>query len=227
MKLKKFLAIRKDRMIKKIRHFLSPIRRSKINNSNFTIISNNCWGGKVYQRYGLSYQSPTVGLYFFASDYIKFVSNLSYYLSTEIEMIDSKQSKYFDVLKQRNQLNCPIGKLDDVEVVFLHYNTNDEAKTKWSRRAKRVNWDNIIVKFSMMNCYTEDLLDKFEEIPYFKFIFVNDNDLSIGKDNIIFLEEYENCECIRDDTSHYSKYIDINSLLNDRTIVKRKTKFFM
>ena len=56
--------------------FLSTKRRNKLNNTDFSIISNNCWGGSVYRRYGLQYKSPTIGLYFFAEEYIKFLMNL-------------------------------------------------------------------------------------------------------------------------------------------------------
>lgn len=31
--------------------------RRKLNNHKFTIISNNCWGGFIYQKYGLKYHS--------------------------------------------------------------------------------------------------------------------------------------------------------------------------
>lgn len=64
-----------DLIIKKVK-WLSKVRRSKIKNKDFTIISNNCWGGYVYRYYGLEYNSPTIGGYFFSEDYIKFLKNL-------------------------------------------------------------------------------------------------------------------------------------------------------
>lgn len=30
-------------------------RRKRIHQTDFTIISNNCWGGFIYQSYGLDY----------------------------------------------------------------------------------------------------------------------------------------------------------------------------
>lgn len=51
---------------------LATSRRAKLTNTDFSIISNNCWGGHVYRRYGLPYTSPTVGMYFFSEDYINF-----------------------------------------------------------------------------------------------------------------------------------------------------------
>lgn len=38
----------------------------------FTIISNNCWGGTVYESYGLPKQSPTVGMFVMPRDFETF-----------------------------------------------------------------------------------------------------------------------------------------------------------
>ena len=37
-------------------------------NNDFTIISNNCWGGMIYESYGLPEQSPTVEMSFMPFD---------------------------------------------------------------------------------------------------------------------------------------------------------------
>ncbi len=65
---------------RKIRALIAPMRKIGLNNKDFTIISNNCWGGYIYDRYGLKYMTPTIGGIFFPDDYIKFISNLDYYL---------------------------------------------------------------------------------------------------------------------------------------------------
>lgn len=48
------------RINKFIRCHFSNIRKKKIKNTNFTIISNNCWGGMIYESYALKKQTPTV-----------------------------------------------------------------------------------------------------------------------------------------------------------------------
>lgn len=73
---------------KKLNPYLAPFRRYWGGvKKPFTIISNNCWGGLVYQYYGFGYDTPTVGMYFFAEDYVKFVSNLKHYLEIDIHFI--------------------------------------------------------------------------------------------------------------------------------------------
>lgn len=41
--------------------FRAIFKRNKLKNKDFTIISNNCWGGLTYEEYGLPKMSPTVG----------------------------------------------------------------------------------------------------------------------------------------------------------------------
>ena len=159
--------------------------RYRLKGRRFTIISNNCWAGKLYQYLDMPYLSPTVGLYFFADDYLKFVKNLHYYLSLELKFISLQESKYCEELKKRKQENIPIGILDDVEIVFLHYKTQQEAKEKWDRRKARINWDDVFIKFSRMNGCTDEHLKEFDEIP-----FPNKFMLNISKHPIYSSEVY-------------------------------------
>ena len=142
--------------------------KKRIKSRGFTVISNNCWAGKLYQYLDMPYLSPTIGLYFFADDYIKFVKNLRYYISLDLRFISSKDSKYYSVLNSKNQLDIPIGLLDDVEIIFLHYKTEKEAYEKWSRRKERINWDNMYIKFSKMNLCTDNHLKEFDSLSYEK-----------------------------------------------------------
>ena len=65
-------------------HIFGKFRRLGLNDTNFTIISNNCWGGVIYEYYDILKNSPTVGMYFFAEEYIRFISNLKYYLNLKL-----------------------------------------------------------------------------------------------------------------------------------------------
>lgn len=218
------LKIIRRTVLKAIERRLAPIRCSKLKNRNFTIIANNCWAGKVYQRYGLPYMTPTVGLYFWAEDYIRFISDLKYYMSLELSMIPATRSKHYDMLVNRNQLLVPIGKLDDIEIVFLHCKTEQEAIEKWERRKKRINWDNLYIKFSMMNCCKEEHLDLFKQVDCeAKVAFVNTEELTKKGGCFALVPGFESCEDIGNDTNHYADYIDINCFLNDKKVVARKT----
>lgn len=145
----------------------------RIKQKDFTVISNNCWAGKLYQYLDMPYLSPTVGLYFFADDYLKFLNNLRYYFSLELCFISVEESKYKEILVQQGHDRVPIALLDDVEVVFLHYKTKEEADEKWNRRKQRINWNHLIIKFSRMNGCTESHLRIFSELPFSQKIMLN------------------------------------------------------
>lgn len=192
----------------------SKYRRKKISNTDFTIISNNCWGGHVYRRYGLPYKSPTVGLYFYSDDYIKFLQNLDYYLRSDIEIISAKNSRHSLELERKKQLNVPVGVLGgDVEVIFLHYHSKQEAKEKWCRRTSRVNMDNLIVKFSAMNGCTEEHIKKFHDLKYNKKILFLPQKSIVAPEGIV-IKRYTNDSEVIDDTTYYSRHIELDKFIN-------------
>lgn len=119
-------------------------RQNLLKGKSFTVLSNNCWGAHVYRFFSLPYLTPTIGLYFFPEDYLKFIKDYKKYLSLELIFIPWEKSKYANILKERKQTNVPIGLLDDIEIVFLHYKTADEAYEKWNRRLARINWNHIL-----------------------------------------------------------------------------------
>lgn len=65
--------------------------------------------------------------------------------------------------------NCPPG--GTIEIFFLHYHSEAEARVKWERRCRRINWDRLLVKFNDQNGATQKTIDEFLHIPYDKLFF--------------------------------------------------------
>ena len=198
----------------------SEKRKRKLNNDKFTIISNNCWGGMIYESYNLEKQTPTVGLFIHSSDYIKFIKDLKKYLNTNLVFINPNDSKYKDNYKNIKKFGTyPIGKLLDIEIHFLHYKSEEEAFEKWNRRLKRIDWDHIIYKFNDQNGFKDDDLVEFLKLPYKNKIFFTCKDFGINNPTIIKIKQnkllFGNKQI---NSSHEpfgnSKYIDINNLIN-------------
>lgn len=145
------------------------------------------------------------------------MSNLTHYLSLPPEEIPLSESKYKDSLIKKGQTKVPIGIIDDVEIVFLHYPTFEEAKEKWTRRASRINWNNLIVKDSEMNdCTEKDIID-FDKLPFDrKFIFTT-RDYKI--DSQIIFKEYYMQESVKNDTTLFNKYLNIKNLVKGKPFV--------
>lgn len=206
--------------------YLAPYRYKKLTRLGgtepFTIISNNCWGGHVYRFFGLPYNSPTVGLFFFAHDYIKFVSDLKRYLTTELQFITLEESKYCKTLKEYGGecVECPIALCGDIEIIFMHYKTPEEAREKWVRRTERMNWDNLIIKYSEMNGCTEEDLKSFDSLPYQKKVAFVTRDYGL-KSQAIF-KQYLGKEKIDNDTDNFRKYINLYDLISGRFNKRKK-----
>ena len=216
--IKEYLRPRRDAFVKSFRSNTNPLlgkyRRKTLSDTNFSIISNNCWAGIVYQYYDLPYQSPTIGLYFFADDYVRFVSDLRHYCGCELSFIQAKNSRYHEVLKERGQDNIPIGLLDDVEIMFLHYSSPEEAMEKWDRRVRRINWDHLIIKFSQQNLATIDHLIAVDRLPYKDKIIFTTGDYGLSS-QVIYKESLGLPE-IFDEVTHFKSYLDLPALINGR-----------
>lgn len=141
-------------------------RRFRLKYRDFTILSNNCWGGMVYQKYGLEYNTPTVGLGIRnGSEFVRFCSNLKRYLSEELIFIPWENAKYRTEWEIINKNQYPVAKLGDIEVNFSHYTSEAEAREKWERRKKRINPKRMIFKLSQRECCTREDVEHFLALP--------------------------------------------------------------
>lgn len=154
----------------------------------------------LYKSYYLPKESPTVGLFIMASDYIKFISDLKGYLKSELTFIDPADSKWFEEVSDDKRYGTyPVGKLKDIEIFFLHYHSEDEARNKWLRRIKRINWDRLLIKFNDQNgctCKDWDVPDpqhvivKINQFPKHDFIMASYE--PFGKNKYIDLDKLVN-----------------------------------
>lgn len=222
-----------NRIEKGVSDIISPVmipkRKRKLVNTDFTIISNNCWGGIVYEWYGLKKNTPTAGVWFFADDYLRFVSNLKYYLSLEIQIIPIEKSKRYKEILDAQSTECPVGVIDDVEVIFLHYKDPIVAKEKWEKRKERVNYDNLIIKFSYMNGCTPDMLQQFENMKFHdyvakKIMFINKPNANLKSG--VYYPGFEKDGQITNDTYFFNKYFDLDKFINEG-IIDQKTRLKM
>lgn len=205
--------------------------RKKINKEDFTIISNNCWGGMVYESYGLKKQTPTVGMFFMAPDYIRFLKRIHEYLSEDLQFIDPIESRWVNSTEVRDDKRFgkyPIARLslsdgESIELFFLHYHSEEEAKAKWDKRKSRINWNHILVKFNDMNGCTEKEIEDFINIPIHSKLFFtckkwNNEERyikSLGKYYCI-IQQFPHSDTIKASFEPFGngRYIDINEVIN-------------
>lgn len=178
----------------------------ELSDSDFTIVSNNCWGGYVYQNLHISFNTPFIGLFILPEDYYKLTANFRDYMEKELWF--DEHLTYFPA----GDYYYPVGHLGDVTLHFLHYKTSLEAKEKWERRKARINYDNLYFKFDNADGASDELLKKFDQLPYHnKVIFVHKPYPNVK--SAICLENQEHLDHAYLDPNVYT-YFDMIEWLN-------------
>ena len=210
-----------NKLKNKLIRILGKFKKRKLKCKNFTIISNNCFGGVVYRNNALEYMSPTCGMFIMPKDYIKFIYNLKEYLEYELKEVKLEDSIHKEYLKEIDYPGI-ICKLNDIEIMFLHYKDFEEVKQKWERRSKRINFEKIIYKFNDQNYCTYDDLLKFEEFKAENKLCFTDK--KYDNINSIIFTEFEKDGYILNDSKEkiYKKYIDMYKYINERFGVNEK-----
>lgn len=144
------------------RSFYLKRLRERLSNQDFSIIASNCNGALILHDLGLRFNSPFVNLWMKPKDFIKMLKDIQYYMSREL------------VFTKEDGIDYPVGLLDDIRIYFQHYKTEQDAKSKWEDRAKRINYSNLFIMFSDRDGCTESDLKEFDQLPYpNKVVFVN------------------------------------------------------
>ena len=127
--------------------------------TQFAIISNNCWGGGWYRQHGRRYNTPFIGLFLFAADYIQLMENFFGYIDLPLKIAPS--SRY-------GKFGYPVGLLGDLEIHFLHYNSWEESYEKWTRRVKRLPRDpkKWLIKSDNRDGCTPEMMERFSRLPF-------------------------------------------------------------
>jgi len=148
---------------RKLRKYFLSKDIKRLVNKDFVIISNNCFGGQAYQWLDLPYNTPFVGMFMYGPSYLKMLQNFTYYVKQDLVFIE--EPLYNDRPK-----TYPVAKLDDVELHFSHYNSEDEAKEKWYRRRERLlkdfNLDNLFFVICDRERVDEKIIKEFHQLEF-------------------------------------------------------------
>lgn len=136
------------------------IKRLRLKNHNFSLISNNCCGGIIYNSLGERFNSPTVNLFIRTEDYLAFLENFE-------ETLKADMSDVSDIYKEK----YPVGRIslaseENIDVHFMHYKSFDQAKQKWNERRERVNFNNLFIFMEAGIETTEEIVARFDSLPF-------------------------------------------------------------
>lgn len=151
-------------ILKRIIRIENAYFRHRCKNQDFTILTPNCMAGLIYHRLGMRFCSPTIDTSMETDDFIRFVSDLDYYLSQDI-------TEFKD-----HDLECPVGMIagktpdENVRVNFVHYSSFQAGRDKWNQRKLRVTKDNLYI----IVCDVDDIYQK----DYRRVGYLSDNQLA-------------------------------------------------
>lgn len=137
-----------------LRKIISRYNQKKLKNKEFTLISSNCNGCLICHDLNVRFNSPFVNLYLEPKHFIKYLKNMEYYNECEINFVNDASVCY------------PIGMLDDIKLYFVHYESEEQARSKWIERSKRINLENLFILMTDRDGCTKDDLIEFDNLPY-------------------------------------------------------------
>ena len=125
---------------------------------NFSLIGNSCLCWRVYERFNIPYNSPTIGnLILDDYEYLRFCEHIETYLKTPVTIGDTKGNEGFrDITGHRrvNEVddkvikNYPITHHNDIEIHWIH---GQERFLTFSEGTYKENHGKIIPKHSFID----------------------------------------------------------------------------
>ena len=129
--------------------------RNQVQEKEISIIASDCIGGVIYKALRRRMDSPTINMFFSASDFIKFCESIDYYLEQKIvEDTEPNNEQY------------PVGLLGDIKLNLVHYKSIEEASEKWEKRKKRIHRESMYFIMNDRNGCTEKEIAAFDNLPY-------------------------------------------------------------
>lgn len=203
------------------------VEKVQLENTNFVIVADDCWGAAVYQWYERSYNSPFAGVGIYGDCYIKLLSDFDNYMQKELKFVN--ETKYPD-----RALTYPMALLGDVELHFTHYKTAEDAGTKWIRRTQRMleltDKNNYFFKLSDVWGASEKNYEAFHNLPFKnKISYVQNAKKKLDLDNHIgIIERHKNNKVTVPNGVKLFKisflYFDLTKWLQNRKVIRTTFK---
>lgn len=106
--------------------------------------------------------------------------------------------------------------INTIEIFFLHYHSEKEAKDKWKRRIQRINWNKLLIKFNDQNGCTEEYINDFMRLPYKHKLFFTCRHWPNENREYTIIRQFPKHNFIMASYEPFgkSKFIDITSIIN-------------
>jgi uncharacterized protein (DUF1919 family) len=152
--------------VQQLRH---GVARRRLKKTDFSIISNNCWGAHIYQTFGRQFSTPFVGLFITPQSYLRLLVEFPGCLSLPLKFKPASDEAWVNRMRETHGISWPIGSLGEgIELQFMHYKSEAEACEKWKRRLARLVMepDCLFFKFCDRDGCTPEQAILFDQLPF-------------------------------------------------------------
>ncbi|GAL86706.1 glycosyl transferase family protein [Sporocytophaga myxococcoides] len=175
--------------------FRRPLNPEILSNKHFTIVSDDNWGEELYKAFNLPRLTPFIGTHIYNKDFVKLTDKFSYYINQKIKFIDLSESNNIKEFRHTYGTQYPIGKLDDIEIHFTKFRSEQDALNSWEDGKNNIVWDNIYFKMDASHEGENiDEINNFQKTQVKnKVCFLNHHDKNklkelVNKDNLIIMD---------------------------------------
>lgn len=124
-----------------------------LDREGYSLISNNCLAGILYEFAEMKKQTPTAGIFFWGRSFADFLLDLASGHPDRWQSLRPDELSYND---QRRSWEKDFG--DRGALVFLHYETPELAVQKWNRRIQRIKERKLIAIVSLRDGITAQMI---------------------------------------------------------------------
>lgn len=164
--------------------------------SRISIISDYCYGGFLYHRFGLEFLTPTINMFSDNENYYRFISDLDRNMKLKMSEVPINDEKLGGV-------SCPRGKIGNTIWNFNHDVSFSDGVEKWERRVNRINWNNYLV---CMLIRSDEMAYKFNELPIKNKLGFYWKDL--GLDSIVPLLQWNDLQTRAENNYNFSFFVN-------------------
>lgn len=130
----------------------------KIKESNISFVSDYCFAGFLYYRFGLKRTSPTINMYASSNEsYLNFLKDIKGHLALNMEKVENTVDQPYMGFHA-----YPRGRLGDCEWIFNHDVSFERAVERWNKGRERFNYSNYI---AFMTIGSDEAAYAFDALP--------------------------------------------------------------
>ncbi len=173
-------------------------------NKLYSIISNDCIAGVIYEALGMSRFSaitPTLNTYIGNEDFLKIMLNPKKYLTADMTA-GSKCIRLGTKLVE--------GIVEDIKVYFFHTDNNvEKCIERWNYLKSNICWDRLVFVIRENEVFSYDYLNRIKKCDVNYLVFKTKNYNFINDSNCYYIPELLN------GTGKISDYFDIEGWYNE------------